>query len=243
VTLAISVVMPAHNEADLLELSVNEVVDGLRSRGRQFEVLVIENGSVDATAAIAASLAERIPEVMTQSFDRANYGRAMRAGLTEARGDTVVHFDVDYYDLAFVDQAVARLTAASGPAIVVGSKRARGSRDARHWSRRLVTWGFTTVLRVGFGLRVSDTHGMKASTRARIDPIARRCLFDVDLFDTELVIRAERAGLGVAEVPVSVEERRPSRTSVWGRVARALGGLVRLRIALWRERGATDAPA
>jgi glycosyltransferase involved in cell wall biosynthesis len=243
VTLAISVVMPAHNEAELLELSVNDVVDGLRSRGSQFEVLVVENGSADATAAIAASLADRIPEVTTRSLDRADYGRAMRTGLAEARGDTVVHFDVDYYDLAFVDEAVALLMAASAPAIVVGSKRALGSRDGRHWSRRLVTWVFSTVLRVGFGLRVSDTHGMKASVRARVDPIARRCRFDGDLFDTELVIRAERAGLGVAEVPVSVEERRPSRTSIAGRVGRTLAGLVRLRIALWRERGARDAPA
>jgi hypothetical protein len=76
---------------------------------------------------------------------------------------------------------------------------------------------------------------MKVLVRAQVAPIARRCRFDADLFDTELVIRAERAGLRVAELPVTVEERRPSRTSIAGRVVRSLVGLARLRIVLWRE--------
>ena len=53
-----------------------------------------------------------------------------------------------------------------------------------------------------------------------------------DLFDTELIIRAERAGFAVAEVPVVVRELRPSRTSILRRVPRTIGGLVRLRRVL-----------
>jgi glycosyltransferase AglD len=117
----------------------------------------------------------------------------------------------------------------------VASKRAPGSRDKRPWPRRFVTAVFSWLLRVGFSLSVSDTHGMKAMRRARIEPLVRRCRFASDLFDTELVIRAERAGLGVAELPARAEERRPSRTPIWRRVPRTLAGLVALRIALWRE--------
>jgi hypothetical protein len=62
------------------------------------------------------------------------------------------------------------------------------------------------------------------------------CRAGPDLFDTELVIRAERAGLRVEEIPVTVVERRPSRTSILGRVPRTLVGLARLRVALRRER-------
>jgi hypothetical protein len=76
---------------------------------------------------------------------------------------------------------------------------------------------------------------MKALRRANVDRIARRCRFGTDLFDTELVLRAERAGLAIAELPVSVEERRPSRTPIWRRVPRTLVGLARLRLTLWRE--------
>jgi hypothetical protein len=100
----------------------------------------------------------------------------------------------------------------------------------------VITAGFSTLLRGGFGLHVSDTHGMKAMRREVVQPIVLECRFTTDLFDTELVLRADRAGLPVTEVPVTVEERRPSRTPIVRRIARTLVGLARLRIVLWRER-------
>jgi len=95
--------------------------------------------------------------------------------------------------------------------------------------------GVRGVTPLGFGLTVSDTHGMKGMQRATVEPIVRRCKNGTDLFDTELVLRADRAGLAVAEVPVTVEERRPARTPIASRIARTMLGLVRLRIQLWRE--------
>jgi hypothetical protein len=107
----------------------------------------------------------------------------------------------------------------------------------------VITAGFATILRLGFGLGVSDTHGMKAMRREVVEPIVRRCRNGTDLFDTELVLRADRAGLVVAEVPVTVEERRPSRTPIARRIARTLVGLVRLRVQLWRDTEAPDPQA
>jgi len=229
--------MPAYNEAELLEQSVGEVVDGLTALGLPFEVIVVENGSRDDTAEIADGLAARIGEVRTLRLPDPDYGAALRAGLLAAVGDVVVNFDVDYYDVAFVTDARARLDAPDAPAIVVGSKRAEGARDERSAIRRLVTSVFSAVLRVGFGLGVSDTHGMKAMRRAAVVPLARACRSGTDLFDTELVLRAERAGLRTVELPVVVVERRPSRSPIWRRVPRTLWGLVRLRVRLWRDRG------
>jgi glycosyltransferase AglD len=198
---------------------------------------VCENGSTDGTLALARELAEKYPEVRVDHLPEPDYGRALHAGLTAARGDIVVNFDVDHYDLAFLDVAVARIENAHGPAIVVGSKRSAGARDDRPALRKLVTATFALLLRVLFGLRVSDTHGMKALDRSVIEPVARRCRFGKDLFDTELILRAERAGLRTDEVPITVVERRPARTSIFRRVPRTLFGLARLRVALWRDRG------
>jgi hypothetical protein len=150
-----------------------------------------------------------------------------------------VIFDADYYDLDFLDRALARLDGPGSPAIVVGSKRAPGTRDDRPFPRRLITATFAAALRVGFGLGVSDTHGMKALDREAVAPIARRCRNGRDLFDTELVLRADREGVPVVELPVTVVERRPSRTSIAGRAARSAVGLVRLRLQLWRDRAGT----
>jgi glycosyltransferase involved in cell wall biosynthesis len=228
--------MPAHNEAEYLETAVREVHDGLRARDLDFELLVVENGSTDGTLALAHKLARAYPGVRVISRPVANYGAALREGLTASTGELALTFDVDYYTLDFVDQALALLEAGdSAPVIVVASKRATGARDERPWPRRLVTALFGWLLRVGFSLSVSDTHGMKAMRRGPVELLVRRCRFASDLFDTELVIRAERTGLRVAELPARAEERRPSRTPIWRRVPRTIVGLVVLRITLWRE--------
>lgn len=233
----LSVVIPVFNEAELVSETVETVTVFLRSNAETFEVRVVENGSTDDTLAIAQSLTASIPELRIQHLDAPDYGAALRAGLLEAQGDVVVNFDVDYYDFDFLMRAVAavRSTDAGAPDIVVGSKRAPGAADTRAWYRRLVTWTFTTLLRIVFGMRVSDTHGIKALRRLTVTPIAQRCLFGKDLFDTELVLRSERANLIVSEIPVAVIERRPSRTSIFRRVPRTLLGLLRLRVALWRS--------
>ncbi len=235
-SVALSVVMPAFNESEILAESVEHVTEQLRARGDAFEVVVVENGSTDDTLAIARRLGGAIPEVRVLHRAVADYGGALRAGLLDARGELVVNFDCDYYDTDFLDRAITRLRAADGPAVVVGSKRAPGADDRRSWARRLVTWMFSMILRAGFGLRASDTHGMKAMRRAALLGCAQECTLGRDLFDTELILRAERAGLAVEEIPVSVVERRPARSPLLGRVPRTLWGLVRLRRALGNRR-------
>jgi len=233
----ISVIMPAFNEAETLDESVREVVEGLRIARRDFEVIVVENGSDDGTAAIAHALAAEVPEVKVVEFPRPDYGRALRAGFLAADGDLVFNFDVDYFDLEFLADAAIMLEARiPAPVVVVGSKRSRGAVDRRSPIRRVVTAGFSVVLRTLFRLKVSDTHGMKGMHRQALLPLVERCRFGTDLFDTELVLRAERAGLPVDEIPVEVQERRPSRTSILRRIPRSVLGLLRLRLALWRER-------
>jgi glycosyltransferase involved in cell wall biosynthesis len=227
--------MPAFNEAELLERSVGEVVVGLRRLAAPFEVVIVQNGSRDDTPGIADALASTHPEVSARHLRVADYGEALRDGLLAARGEVVVNFDVDYYDLDFVSDARDRLDAEDAPAIVVGSKRAEGARDERSAVRRIVTWGFSSTLRVGFGLQVSDTHGMKAMRRSAVVPLAQACHSGTDLFDTELILRAQRAGLRAVELPVVCVERRPSRSPIWRRVPRTVWGLVRLRVRLWRE--------
>ena len=234
-----SVVLPAHNEEAMLAATVGEIVAGLRRRGSH-EVLIVENGSHDGTAALSQSLAAELPEVQALSMPTADYGLALRAGFLAARGELVAIFDVDYYDLGFLDAAVALLETTGpigGPPVaVLASKRAPGARDDRPLSRRLVTGAFSVVLRRGFGLGVSDTHGMKVLRRGPLVELAEQCRFGTDLFDTELVLRVERAGMRVAEIPVEVHERRPSRSSIVRRIVRTVAGLARLRLALWEER-------
>ena len=99
---------------------------------------------------------------------------------------------------------------------------------------RLGTAVFSGLLRAGFGLTVSDTHGMKVLNLQVLRRAVSACRNGSDLFDTELVLRAERSGYAVAEIPVWVTELRPPRTSIVQRVPRTLLGLARLRRSLER---------
>ncbi|HET6964082.1 MAG TPA: glycosyltransferase [Acidimicrobiales bacterium] len=227
----ISIVMPAHNEEGYLEPAVRTVVDGLTARGDDFEVIVAQNGSADATSAEAARLAAAYDRVKPVDLPDADYGRALREGFLRARGDVVVNFDVDLVDLDFLDRALTVLSQ-SDAAVVVGSKRNPESEDNRGAARRLVTATFALVLRHGFSLRISDTHGLKALRRAPLEPLVAECRFGKDIFDTELIIRAERAGLLVEEIPVAVTDTRPPRTPIARRIPRTLAGLARLWLLL-----------
>ena len=234
---SVSIVFPAYQEEAFLEQAVTEVHAGLTAVGRTFEIITVENGSKDNTRRVADDLAARLTNVRSLFINEANYGLALRHGLLAATGEYVVNFDVDLYDLVFLESAIKRLGAdrETGVSIVVASKRGEGADDTRHWTRKLVTGVFSTLLRVGFGLKVSDTHGMKAMRRIDVVELGQRCVFGTDLFDTELILRAERSGLRTAEIGVRIAEMRPARTPIFRRILRSLRGLVRLWLALRRE--------
>ncbi len=230
----LTVVMPAHNEQDHLETAVETVVQGLRDRDEPFEVLIVENGSTDDTRRVTESLAGRHPEVQALILATADYGAALRSGFLAASGEWVVNFDVDFVDLSFLRQARA-VAERTGAVVVVGSKRSPGADDRRALGRKVVTAVFSLLLRYGFGLGVSDTHGLKLLRRPAMAPLVEASRFGGDIFDTELILRAEQAGMAVTEIPVRVDNQRPPRTSILRRIPRSLLGLGKLRWSLWRR--------
>lgn len=231
----ISIVMPAHNEREYLRAAVEELANTMRGDAEPFEVIIVENGSTDGTQALAAALEVEFPEVTAISLGDPDYGLALRSGFMAAHGEIVVNFDVDFVDPEFLRRAVG-LMADERVAVVVGSKRSPGAEDNRSLGRRAVTSIFGGVLRYVFGLKVSDTHGIKALRRRSLSPVVQSCRFNKDIFDTELILRAERGGLTVTEIPVAVSEVRAPRSSIARRIPRTLYSLARLRIALVRHR-------
>lgn len=201
-----------------------------------FEVLVVENGSTDGTAELAKQLSAEYPEVIVRSRPTGDYGLALREGFENARGKVVANFDADFYDLKFLAAAAPKVLDPQGPAIIVGTKRGMGSDDRRAIVRKVVTRTFSGLLRLLFRMNVSDTHGVKAMQHDVLIPLVHACKFGKDLFDTELVLRAERAGLQTAELPVLVEEHRPPRETIVHRIPRAALGVLRMRIQFWKER-------
>lgn len=228
----ISIVIPVHNEAGFIEGALPRLVADLEGVPVGYEVIVAENGSTDATADLAAEFALTDPRIRVLRLPVPDYGAAMRAGFQEARGEWAVNFDIDYFSGDFLRAA---LSLADQADVVLASKRVDGADDRRSAFRRMATWGFNLVLRILFRSGVSDTHGMKMVRTSVVTAIAPQVISTKDLFDTELVIRAERAGFRIAEVPVVVEELREARSSFVSRIPRTVRGLWRIRRAMRRE--------
>ncbi len=229
---SVSIVVPVHNEAAYLERGLAALLDELEAVPARCTVWLVENGSSDTTLAIAERLAATRRDLHVLSLPEADYGGAMRAGFLDADGEWIVNFDIDYFSGDFLRRALA----VDDADVVIGSKRAPGSVDRRSAFRRLATRTFNLLLRLLFGSRVSDTHGMKAFRAAVVRQLAPQVGSRQDLFDTELVLRAERAGSRIREVPVMVEERRAARSALLRRVPRTLRGLLQLRASLSSER-------
>ncbi len=230
----ISIVLPAHNEEELIDSTVSHLVEGMDRRGNNYEIIIVENGSTDRTRGIANALATTSSGINVISLPVGDYGAALAVGFRAAKGDVVVSFDVDYFDLGFLDAASA-LISNEGVDYVVASKRSPDSNDQRPPIRRLLTFGFTALLRLMVNLPVSDAHGIKAFRRATVAPFVEACQLKGSMFDVELICRAGRAGLIISEVPASVIELRPVRSPVGRRAVEGLVLMVRLRRLLQRE--------
>ncbi|HSO49786.1 MAG TPA: glycosyltransferase [Acidimicrobiia bacterium] len=235
-----SIVVPVYNEATFIPRALPALIEEIEDLAETYRILIVENGSTDGSAEAAREAGAGFP-VTVLSLPAPDYGAAMRHGFLEADGEWVVNFDIDYFSAGFLRHVLEM----QDVDLVIGSKRAPESEDRRPMMRRMATTVFNLLLSTVLDSRVSDTHGMKAFRRGLIEEIAPAVVSRQDLFDTELVVRAERAGYRIREVPVVVEEMRVARSSLVKRVPRTLRGLWRIRKVLADEtrRPATPAPA
>lgn len=229
--LEISVVIPVFNEAAIVADSVAFLLERLPPICPSFEIVLAENGSTDRTLEVARDIESRHPEVRHLHTAEPNYGKALRAGIQAARGRIVVCDEIDLLDLDFYERALPLLQRGQAD-LVIGSKLAPGAVDDRPWLRHLASLVLNAMLRTALDFKGTDTHGMKAFVREALLPVVDRCVVDENLFASELVIRAEGAGLRVIEVPVHVHEKRTPSINLIRRVPRALWDVGRLVRAL-----------
>lgn len=228
----ISVVIPCYNEEGIITSSTEDLVCSLDEMGWDYELILAENGSRDATAGLADSLAERYPRVRAIHTGEPNYGKALRIGILEAHGTFVVCDEIDLCDTRFYRNAVAILRA-DGADMVVGSKML--GNDNRGWLRTTATQVLNSMLRQLVGFQGTDTHGLKAFRRDRLLKVVEACVVDRDLFTSELVIRAERE-TRVTEIPLDIEEKRRPSINLFKRVPNVMKNMARL-VWIFRVKG------
>ncbi len=236
----ISIVIPIYNEQGILHSAVVDLRERLKPFGWNYEIILAENGSKDRTIEIGAELASKYGDpkdgqVKIISMGEPNYGKALKQGILLARGELILCEEIDLCDTEFHQRAIDILD--SGEAdMVIGSKLAVGSEDDRGAWRHAASIAYSTMLKALLGFRGTDTHGLKAFRRTALLDIVRACLVDKDVFASEFVIRADRAGVKVKEIPVRVMEKRPPSINLFKRVPNVLKSVAKLTYAI-RIRG------
>lgn len=229
----ISVVIPAYNEASRLPHAVASIGDYLKATASEFEIVVVDDGSTDATVAITEGLAADRPYLRLVRLGRnAGKGAAVKAGMLSATGDYVLFTDADQSTSI---EHLGRLMKAleDGFAIAIGSRSVDGAvvlRGQGHLRQTLgKIWGLLTKALVVRGY-VDSQCGFKCFRRAAVDAIFVAVTSRSVLFDAEVLLLAGRAGMRVAEVPVTWVHDPDTRIEYGLRRAIAtFGELLRIR--------------
>ena len=229
----LSYFFPAHNEEANLGPLVEEAMAALPALADEWEIVIVDDGSRDATPRLADELAAAHPGLVRAVHHPRNlgYGAALRSGLAAARHDLVAFTDGDrQFRVADLGRLTARLAEPDGPDVVAGYRIRRADPLVRTVYARL----YRLANRVFFGLRVRDVDC--ACKLFRRDALAGlRVESGGAFFSAELLIKLEAAGRRVVEVGVPHHPRTAgsptgARPSV---VLRAVRDFWALRLRLW----------
>lgn len=249
----LSVVVPAYNEEENLRGgALQQVVDYLSGQPYASELIIVDDGSEDATAALVEGAARRSPLVSLLRSEHGGKARAVTAGVLAARGEYVLFTDMDQSTpIRFVEEALRELQAGSD--VVIGSRFMEGSaRLDEPLLRSVLGRGFSLLVRALLLPDIRDSQcGFKGFRgKAARELFRGMTVFGgagqtvkgpmVTAFDVELLVMAKKRGYRIKEIPVTWRHVETERVSPLGDAYRMFRQVV--QVWLNRLRGRYDAP-
>lgn len=243
----LTVIVPAFNEEERLPATLQGLADYLNRWGVDYRVLVIDDGSRDATARLASDFGSRFTTV---SQSNAGKGAAVRNGMLRATGRVVAFTDADLpYDLDSLKIAYEAIATRSCE-VVFGARDLKEStiRAPRRIMRTVAHWVFRSVVQMLVSRQVTDTQcGLKIFSRSAAREIFSRTTIDGFAFDAEVVYLTHRLSLPFRRIPVTLINEYSSTISLTRHALPMLMDVFRLRLralrgAYTQGRQAPDVP-
>lgn len=215
-TFSYSFVVPAYNESERLAVSLPKIFDYIRRQQLQSEVIVVNDGSTDDTAAVVRSFMKLNPDLrLVENPGNRGKGYSVRNGMLHAQGDMVMFTDADLSSPIYeAEKLFAALQ--DGADVAIGSRwlRAELQTERQPWYRQLYGRLFNLALRITLGLKFRDTQcGFKAFTKAAAQTVFTRQRIERWGFDPELLFLANKSKLRTVEVPVEWAHDHRSKIS------------------------------
>jgi glycosyltransferase involved in cell wall biosynthesis len=208
----LTIVLPCYQEAERLPTALERYLAHFSARVQDVEVLVVDDGSTDATPSVVAAVAGGDPRLrLHRTGPNRGKGFAVRTGMLAAAGDRVVFTDADgAYAPAEAERVVAAL--ADAP-VAIGARRPDEATGGL--TRLVASQACNLAVRGLLGLPFRDSQcGLKAFRRDAARAVFGRARLDGFAFDAEVLVLARRLGLAVAEVPVRAQPRAGSKVRV-----------------------------
>jgi glycosyltransferase involved in cell wall biosynthesis len=213
-SLPLSLILPAYNEQARLPFTLSELQAYVCQERLECEVIVVDNGSTDATSAVVHQAMRAFPQLRLLRTDHRGKGRAVRTGMLAARGEVAIFGDAD---LSWSVDDIARFLAAVDHAwpIVIGSREGIGARRLGEPAyRHLMGRVFNHVVQALAVPGIEDSQcGFKAFSREAANAIFRRQRIDGFGFDVEVLFLARRLGLPIRVMPLLWEHKENSRVA------------------------------
>ena len=214
--LTYSIVIPAYNEGQRIDATLEKVAAYVAKMGWTVEVIVVNDGSRDATPELVSQWARRNPIVrLVENPGNRGKGYSVRHGMMEAQGEVLLFTDAV---LSSPIHEAEKLIAAiqQGADIAIGSRwlRAELQTERQPLYRQFFGRIFNLLLRMVLGLRFKDTQcGLKAFTRAAAQAIFPRQRIERWGFDPEILFLANKTWMVITEVPVEWAHDERSKIS------------------------------
>ncbi|NLE84174.1 MAG: glycosyltransferase family 2 protein [Chloroflexi bacterium] len=212
----LSLILPAHNEAERLPKSLKQVQEYLSIQPYDYEVLVIENASSDETGRIVEEFQQDFPQLKLIRLEQGGKGNAIRAGMLAAKGEYRFMADVDFS--MPVDEISKFLPPKlEEPQVAIASREQQGAqRIGEPFYRHLIGRVFNALVQTLVLPGLQDTQcGFKCFSAAAAEEIFPNQTLEGWSFDVEVLTIARQLGYEVLEVPVTWTFQPGSRMSIF----------------------------